>query len=40
MEDAAALKAMSVEHGEKFRASMAAHEKAGMLPDHELLRAI
>jgi (2Fe-2S) ferredoxin/SAM-dependent methyltransferase len=31
--DAAAMKAMSVEHGEKFRAAMAAHEKAGMLPD-------
>ena len=31
--DAAAMKAMSIEHGEKFRATMAAHEKAGMLPD-------
>ena len=31
--DAPAMKAMSVEHGEKFRAAMAAREKAGMLPD-------
>ena len=31
--DAAAMKAMSVEHGEKFRAAMAARDKAGMLPD-------
>ena len=31
--DAAAMKAMSAEHREKFRAVMAAHEKAGMLPD-------
>ncbi len=31
--DVAAMKAMSVEHGEKFRAAMAAREKAGMLPD-------
>lgn len=31
--DAAAMKAMSVEHGEKFRASMAARDKAGTLPD-------
>ncbi len=31
--DASAMKAMSVEHGEKFRAAMAAREKAGMLPD-------
>ena len=31
--DAAAMKAMSVEHGEKFRAAMAAREKAGTLPD-------
>ena len=32
--DAAAMKAMAVEHGEKFREAMAAREKAGMLPDH------
>ena len=31
--DAPAMKAMSLEHGEKFRAAMAAREKAGMLPD-------
>ncbi len=31
--DAAAMKAMSLEHGEKFRAAMAARDKAGMLPD-------
>ncbi|MGA9061108.1 MAG: methyltransferase [Terracidiphilus sp.] len=31
--DAAAMKAMSVEHGEKFRAAMTAREKAGALPD-------
>jgi (2Fe-2S) ferredoxin/predicted O-methyltransferase YrrM len=31
--DAAAMKAMAVEHGEKFRAAMAAREKAGTLPD-------
>ena len=31
--DAPAMKAMSVEHGEKFRAAMAAREKAGTLPD-------
>ncbi len=31
--DAAAMKAMSIEHGEKFRAAMAARDKAGMLPD-------
>ena len=31
--DAPAMQAMSVEHGEKFRAAMAAREKAGMLPD-------
>jgi 3-hydroxy-5-methyl-1-naphthoate 3-O-methyltransferase len=31
--DAAAMKAMSVEHGEKFRAAMAAREKSGILPD-------
>ena len=32
--DAAAMRALSVEHGEKFRAAMAAREKAGILPDH------
>ncbi len=31
--DAAQMKAMSREHGEKFRAMMAAREKAGVLPD-------
>ena len=31
--DAPAMKAMSVEHREKFRAAMAAREKAGVLPD-------
>jgi 3-hydroxy-5-methyl-1-naphthoate 3-O-methyltransferase len=31
--DAPAMKAMSVEHREKFREAMAAREKAGMLPD-------
>jgi len=31
--DAPAMKAMAVEHGEKFRAAMAAREKAGTLPD-------
>jgi (2Fe-2S) ferredoxin/SAM-dependent methyltransferase len=31
--DAAAMKAEAVEHGEKFRASLAAREKAGTLPD-------
>ena len=31
--DAPAMKAMSVEHGVKFRDAMAAREKAGMLPD-------
>ena len=31
--DAPAMKAMSLEHGEKFRAAMAAREKAGILPD-------
>ena len=31
--DASAMKAMAVEHGEKFRAAMAAREKAGTLPD-------
>jgi len=28
------MKAMSIEHGEKFRAAMAARDKSGMLPDH------
>jgi (2Fe-2S) ferredoxin/predicted O-methyltransferase YrrM len=31
--DAAAIKAMSVEHGDKFRDAMAVRDKAGMLPD-------
>jgi len=31
--DAPAMKAMSVEHGQKFREAMAAREKAGVLPD-------
>jgi len=31
--DGAAMKAMSVEHGNKFRAAMAAREKAGTLPE-------
>jgi (2Fe-2S) ferredoxin/SAM-dependent methyltransferase len=31
--DASAMKAMAVEHGEKFRAAMATREKAGVLPD-------
>jgi (2Fe-2S) ferredoxin/SAM-dependent methyltransferase len=31
--DAPAMKAMAVEHGEKFREAMAAREKAGTLPD-------
>ncbi|MGB8013448.1 MAG: methyltransferase [Terriglobales bacterium] len=31
--DAAAMKAMAAEHGEKFRAAMAARDKAGTLPD-------
>jgi 3-hydroxy-5-methyl-1-naphthoate 3-O-methyltransferase len=31
--DAPAMKAMAVEHGEKFRAAMAARDKAGTLPD-------
>jgi len=39
--DAAAMKAMSVEHGEKFRAAMAARDKAGTLPDRldQMIRA-
>ncbi len=31
--DAPAMRAMSIEHGEKFHAAMAAREKAGTLPD-------
>lgn len=31
--DPAAMRAMAIEHGEKFRAAMAAREKAGTLPD-------
>jgi (2Fe-2S) ferredoxin/predicted O-methyltransferase YrrM/DNA-binding CsgD family transcriptional regulator len=31
--DAPAMKAMSIEHGEKFRAAMSARDKAGILPD-------
>jgi len=31
--DASAMKAMAVEHGDKFRAAMAARDKAGTLPD-------
>jgi len=31
--DAPAMKAMAVEHGEKFRQAMAARDKAGILPD-------
>ncbi len=38
--DASAMKTMSVEHGEKFRAAIAAREKAGTLPDrlNEMIR--
>jgi len=32
-DDFAAMKVMSVEHGENFRAAMAARDKAGILPD-------
>ncbi len=32
-DDAPGMRAMSIEHGEKFRAAMAAREKAGTLPD-------
>ncbi len=32
--DGARMKAMAVEHGEKFRTAMAAREKAGTLPEH------
>ncbi len=31
--DAAAMKAMSLEHGEKYRAAMAARDRAGVLPE-------
>jgi (2Fe-2S) ferredoxin/SAM-dependent methyltransferase len=31
--DAASIRAMSVEHGDRFRAAMAARDKAGTLPD-------
>ena len=39
--DASAMKAMSIEHGEKFRQAMAAREKAGTLPDrlNDMIRA-
>jgi (2Fe-2S) ferredoxin/predicted O-methyltransferase YrrM len=39
--DAPAMKTMSAEHGEKFRAAMAAREKTGVLPDrlNEMIRA-
>ena len=39
--DASAMKAMSIEHGEHFRQAMAAREKAGTLPDrlNEMIRA-
>jgi (2Fe-2S) ferredoxin/SAM-dependent methyltransferase len=39
--DAPAMKAIAIEHGEKFRAAMAARDKAGMLPDHldQMIRA-
>ncbi len=39
--DAPAMKAMAVEHGEKFRAAMAALDKAGTLPDRldQMIRA-
>ncbi|MFI5103183.1 MAG: methyltransferase [Terriglobales bacterium] len=39
--DAPAMKAMAVEHGEKFRDAIAAREKAGMLPDRldQMIRA-
>ncbi len=33
-DDAAAMKAMAVEHGEKYRAAVAARDRAGILPDH------
>jgi ubiquinone/menaquinone biosynthesis C-methylase UbiE len=38
--DASAMKAMSIEHGEKFRNAMAVREKAGTLPDclNEMIR--
>ena len=39
--DASAMKAMSIEHGEHFRQALAAREKAGTLPDrlNEMIRA-
>ena len=39
--DASAMKAMSIEHGEHFRQALAAREKAGTLPDRlsDLIRA-
>ncbi len=39
--DASAMKAMSVDHRNKFRNAMAARDKAGMLPDHldQMIRA-
>lgn len=39
--DALAMKAMSIEHAEKFRTAMAARDKGGMLPDHleQMIRA-
>jgi (2Fe-2S) ferredoxin/SAM-dependent methyltransferase len=38
--DASAMKAMSIEHGEHFRQAMVAREKAGILPDrlNEMIR--
>ena len=33
-DDATAMKAMAIEHGEKYRAAVAAREEAGTLPDH------
>lgn len=39
--DAAAMRSMSIEHGEKYRAMLVARDKAGTLPDHldQMLRA-
>ena len=39
-DDASAMKAMSIEHGEELREAMAAREKAGMLPErlNEMIR--
>lgn len=38
--DAAAMKAMSIDHGEKYRAAVAARDRAGTLPDslHQTIR--